>query len=79
MPYNKHLMWEKIEHLKEISRLSNKQIAIYMGVSPRTVKNWENGAAAASSQADRLDQLIAMIEDEVPFLVHQWLVDDILV
>lgn len=79
MAYNKYLMKDKIERLKEISHMTNRQIAAYLGVSMRAVSDWEKGTPAHSDQADRLDRLIAMIEDETPFLVQQWLVDDVLI
>lgn len=59
--------------------MSNRQIAVYLGVSMRAVSNWEEGTPAHSDQADKLDRLIAMIEDETPFLVQQWLVDAVLI
>lgn len=65
----------KIQRLKELSGLSNTEIARYVGVSHRRVHQWENGGKAGAEQADALDRLIFEIETETPRLVRDWLLD----
>lgn len=70
---------ETIAHLKEISLLSNAQIAHYLGVSTRAVAAWAKGERVPhSQQAMELSLLIEFIESETPLVVKRWLVEDVL-
>ena len=70
---------ETIAHLKEISLLSNAQIAHYLGVSTRAVAAWAKGERVPhSQQARELSLLVEFIESEIPHIVKRWLVEDVL-
>lgn len=70
---------ETITYLKEISLLSNAEIAHYLGVPTRSVAAWAKGERVPhSQQAEELSLLIKFIEDEAPHVIKQWLVEDVL-
>ena len=70
---------ETIAYLKEISLLSNAQIAHYLGVSTRAVAAWAKGERVPhSQQAMELSLLVEFIESEIPHIVKRWLVEDVL-
>lgn len=70
---------ETIAYLKEISLLSNAQIAHYLGVSTRAVAAWAKGQSVPhSQQAMELSLLVEFIESEIPHIVKRWLVEDVL-
>lgn len=70
---------ETIAYLKEISLLSNAQIAHYLGVSTRAVAAWAKGQSVPhSQQAMELSLLVEFIEGEMPYVVNRWFLEDVL-
>jgi DNA-binding transcriptional regulator YiaG len=53
---------EEIVFLRKMARLSSKNLAHLMGVTPSQVSKWENGEREIGSSSDRLLRLICVVE-----------------